>query len=82
MLFERYPDIVSVNDIMKMLKIGKSSAYTLLKNNEIRHVRVGKKYIIPKDAVVGFVENMCYNKEQIIDGRLGLSVIHERSVNK
>jgi len=63
-MFESYPDIVSVEDMMKMLGIGKTSAYLLLKNNEITHVRVGKKYIIPKQSIVGFINTSCYNKQR------------------
>ena len=60
-IFENYPDIVSVDDIMSMLGIGKSSVYGLLKSNLIKHVRVGKKYIIPKLAVIDFINGACYN---------------------
>ena len=46
---------------MDMLGVGKSTAYSLLRNDAIPHVRVGRKYIIPKQAVVGFVQEACYN---------------------
>ena len=69
-MFTEYPDIISVENLCEMLNIGKSSAYGLLRSNAIRHVRVGTKYIIPKNAVIGFVNPVCYNDEQIIDGRL------------
>jgi len=75
-MFEHYPEIISVENLMEMLHIGKSSAYSLLKENKIRHVRVGKKYIIPKNAVVGFINDFCYNDDKIINGRLHLG--HER----
>jgi len=60
-IFENYSDIVSIGDIMSMLGIGKSSVYGLLKNDQIRHVRVGRKYIIPKQAVIDFINGVCYN---------------------
>jgi excisionase family DNA binding protein len=60
MMFEKYADIVSVEDMMRMLNLGKSTIYALLKSNQIRHVRVGKKYIVPKKAVVDFVNGLCY----------------------
>ena len=72
-VFENYSDIVSVDDVMSMLGIGKSSAYGLLKTKQIRHVRVGKKYIIPKQSVIEFIGGICYNDRQIINGRLNLS---------
>lgn len=71
-MFSEYPDIVTVDNIMEMLHIGKSSAYSLLQSNQIRHVKVGRKYIIPKQAVLAFIGEMCYYDNQIIDGRLQL----------
>jgi len=69
-MFVDFPDIVSIPQIMEMLRIGKSTAYALPRNNNIPHVRVGKKYIVPKQSVIGFLENSCYNNSQIINGRL------------
>lgn len=60
-MFEEYTDIITVDDLAKMLKIGKSSAYGLLQDKTIRHVRVGKKYIIPKAAVIDFINGECFN---------------------
>lgn len=71
-MFSEYPDIITVDHLTKMLKIGKSSAYSLLQNNQIRHVKVGRKYIIPKQAVLFFVGGLCYTDSQIIDGGLQL----------
>ena len=42
-MFENYPDIITVEHLMEMLNIGKSSAYSLLKSKQIQHVRVGRK---------------------------------------
>ena len=41
-IFTEYPDIVAVEDMMKMLCIGRSSAYKLLNSGEIRSIRQGK----------------------------------------
>jgi len=71
-MFKEYPDIISVDDLCDMLHIGKSSAYALLKKNAIKHVKSGRKYIISKQAVIGFVGGFCYNEGQIIDGGLQL----------
>ena len=60
-IFESYPDIVTIDNIMCILGIGKSSVYGLLKTSQIRHVRVGRKYIIPKQAVIDFINGVCYN---------------------
>ena len=73
-MFKNYPDVITVEDLMEMLHIGKSSAYKLLHNNQIRHVRSGKKYIIPKQSVIAFLTSFCYNNEEIINGRLQQSL--------
>ncbi len=54
-MFSEFDDIVYINDIMKMLHIGRSNVYKLLRNNEIKHIRVGVKYIIPKKNVIDFI---------------------------
>lgn len=54
-LFENYPDIVTVEDIQSMLRIGRNAVYGLLKDNSIATVRLGKKYIIPKKSVANYV---------------------------
>ena len=68
-VFTAYPDVVSIEQLMEMLHIGKSTAYFLLQSNQIQHIRVGKKYIVPKQAVIHFIDSSCYNKPQIINGR-------------
>jgi hypothetical protein len=72
-MFDNYPDVVTVENLMEMLHIGKSSAYSLLKQNAILHIRIGSKYIIPKKAVIGFLDGSCYNEKQIINGGLNCS---------
>ena len=53
--FEDYPDVVSVEEIQQMLRIGKNAVYTLLKDGVIKSVKVGKRYIVPKKYVVEFL---------------------------
>lgn len=54
-VFSEYEDIVSIDDIMKMLHIGRSNVYKLLRNKEIKHIQVGVKYIVPKVSVIEFI---------------------------
>ena len=54
-VFSEYEDIVSIDDIMKMLHIGRSNVYKLLRNKEIKHIRVGVKYIVSKVSVIEFI---------------------------
>ena len=43
-MFAEYDDIVSIEDVMKMLHIGRSNVYKLLREKEIKHIRIGVKY--------------------------------------
>lgn len=54
-IFANYPDVVSVEDVQVMLHIGRNAAYRLLQSGAIATIRVGKKYIIPKESVIDFL---------------------------
>jgi len=62
-MFENYPDVVEVDDLRKMLGgISRKLAYRLLADQEIRSVRVGRSYKIPKVCVIEYLlgEEMCH----------------------
>ncbi len=54
-LYCKYNDVVDIDDLQKMLKIGRSSAYEIVKNGRIKTVKIGKRYIIPKQSVIEFL---------------------------
>lgn len=58
-MFADYPDIIRIEDLQVMLQIGRNSVYTLLKQGLIKSIKIGKKYIIPKSAVIDFVKTAC-----------------------
>jgi excisionase family DNA binding protein len=60
-IFAEYDEILSIEDVMEILHIGKNSVYSLLKNNEIRNIRVGKRYIVPKQSVINFIAAITEN---------------------
>lgn len=47
-IFSEYSDIVTVDDVMKMLRLGKNTVYKLLKDDKMMNVKVGARYVIPK----------------------------------
>lgn len=55
-MFQHYPDVVTVEQLCKMLCIGRNSAYKLLQTGEVKSVRIGKKYVIPTRWVVDYLE--------------------------
>lgn len=54
-MFSAYPDVITVNDLAKMLKVGLNTAYSLLRSGEIPSKRWGRKYYICKSNVIAFL---------------------------
>lgn len=62
-MFEKYPDVLEVNDLRVMLGgISKKLAYRLLADQEIRSVKIGRTYKIPKVCIIEYLmgEEMCH----------------------
>lgn len=53
--FKDYPDIVSFNQMMEMLHIGRNKGYTLLEQRKIRSIRIGNRHKIPKISIIEFL---------------------------
>ena len=54
-LYSEYPDIVTPDELMKMLRIGRNAAYALIQSNTISSFRVGKRYKITKQSVIEYI---------------------------
>ena len=54
-MFTEYIDVVTVEEVMEMLHLGRVTVYNLLKTDKIHTLRVGKKYVIPKKSVIEFL---------------------------
>ena len=64
-MFEKYPDVVEVDQLREMLGgISRKLAYKLLSEKEIHCVRIGRTYKIPKTCVIDYLlgEEMCHIK--------------------
>ena len=55
-MLNKYSDVLTVEELCEVLRIGKNTAYKLLKNNEIKSVKIGKIYKIPKKSVIKYLE--------------------------
>lgn len=55
-MFEDYKDVVNINDLMKMLHIGRNKAYALINTGEIKSFKIGKVHKIPKRWVIDYIE--------------------------
>lgn len=54
-MFSNYPDVVSINELMLMLNIGKNTAYGLLQSGAVKSIKVGKQYRIPKRFIIEYL---------------------------
>ena len=55
-------DILTVEDIMELLNIGKNTAYSLLESREIKAFRIGRMWQIPRKSVYEYIENRTNGK--------------------
>ena len=56
MNLKQYPDILTVKDVAKILKIGTNSAYKLIKNGDISSHKIGRIYRIPKVCLIKYLQ--------------------------
>ncbi len=62
-MFNEYSDIITVDELCEMLRIGRNKAYDLLRNGEIKAFRSGRLWIISKQAVEEYVKT--YGKPRL-----------------
>lgn len=44
------PDVLTVEEARKRLRIGRNAIYEALARNEIPSIRIGRKYLVPRVA--------------------------------
>ena len=55
-MFNEDSDVITVDELCEMLRIGRNKAYELLRSGEVRAFRCGRTWIISKEAVIEFVK--------------------------
>lgn len=56
-MLENYKDVLTVKELKEILRIGFNRTYDLLRAGKIESIRVGNKIIIPKTAVIKFLNS-------------------------
>lgn len=54
-------ELITIEEVMKILKIGKNTAYRLLEDNEIEAFRIGNKWKIPRSSVYKYIHAQTHN---------------------
>lgn len=52
----------TVTEIRDILTIGTNKAYNLVKSEGFPSIKIGRKYLVPKDAFDKWVENYLYHE--------------------
>lgn len=52
---ENLPTVLHVKDLVPLLSISQNTAYALVRSGQIRSIRIGRTYRIPKEAVLEYL---------------------------
>lgn len=52
---ENYPDVLTVQQVRSILRIGRVGVYKLLENGKIHSFKIGKIYKIPKISLMEYL---------------------------
>lgn len=56
-MFDNYDDILTVDDLIEILKVQRKTIYELLKTEKIKNIKIGREYRITKKALQEYVQN-------------------------
>ena len=54
--YDQLPLVLSVDDLTKILGVGKNTAYDLIRCGKIKSVRIGHQIKIPKDSLLDYLK--------------------------
>lgn len=55
--YDNIPLIMTIDDLMSILMIGRNTAYQLIRSEQIKSIRIGRQIRISRDALVAFLEH-------------------------
>ena len=56
-MLNEYSEILTVEDVLEVLNIGKNAAYDLFRSGEIKCFRLKNRWKVPKQAVIDYINN-------------------------
>ena len=54
-MFEMFPDILTVEQLCEAFQIGKNTAYELLNSGQIKGIKMGNIWKIPRQSLIDYV---------------------------
>ena len=51
------PDVLTVPDVSRILRIGKNKTYELIHTRQISALKLGKRLLVPKTVLIEFLDN-------------------------
>lgn len=54
-MLNNYEDILTVDDLMQLLQIGRNTAYRLINSRQIKSIKIGRIHRIPRQDVIDFI---------------------------
>lgn len=59
-MFESFDDILSVDDIAAILKVGNTQVYKLLRSGRLKAYKEGKDWKIPKESLILYIKEQAH----------------------
>lgn len=56
-MFDEYSDMLTIDELCEMLRIGRNKAYELLRSGKVGGFHDGRLWMIPKEAVISYIRS-------------------------
>ena len=63
-MLEQYDDILTTDEVCEILKIGKNAMYELLNKGELKAIKNGRVWRVPKVAIQDYILSFVNRKMQ------------------
>lgn len=57
-MFDSYPDLLTFEEASELMRVKSTKMYALLRSNRIKHYKDQGRYLIPKNALVEYLESI------------------------
>lgn len=64
-MLEAYPDVLTVDDVRKILNVGRTKAYKLIESGQINSLKIGRAIRIPKQFLIDYILGIRYNDAEV-----------------